>query len=74
MIVYGSGISNGNEHHHHNLPVILAGRGNGTLQTGRRVMYPVETPMANLFVAMLGRVGAPVERMGDSTGELTGLS
>jgi hypothetical protein len=74
MIVYGSGISNGNEHHHHNLPVILAGRGNGTLKTGRRVIYPVETPMANLFVAMLGRMGSPVERMGDSTGELPDLS
>ena len=73
MIVYGSGISNGNEHHHHNLPVVLAGRGNGTLTPGRYVQYAAETPMANFFVAMLGRMGAPVERMGDSTAELTDL-
>ena len=73
MIVYGSGISNGNEHHHHNLPVVLAGRGNGSLRPGRYVQYAAETPMANLFVGMLGRMGATVERMGDSTQELTNL-
>lgn len=73
MIVYGSGISDGNEHHHHNLPVILAGGGNGTLTPGRFVKYPAETPMANLYVAMLSRMGAQVERMGDSTGQLSGL-
>ena len=74
MIVYGSGLSDGNQHLHHNLPTVLAGRGCGTLTPGRHVKYPAETPMANFFVAMLDRMGVPTEKFGDSTGEIGYLS
>ena len=74
MIAYGSALSDGNRHEHHNLPLILAGRGNGTLKPGRMVRYPAETPITNLYVAMLDRMGVPVESLGDSTGKLGYLS
>jgi hypothetical protein len=74
MIVYGSGISDGNRHDHGNLPLILAGRGNGTLKPGRHVRYAPETPMANLFVSMLDRMGVEPERFGDSKGKLERLA
>jgi len=70
MIVYGSGLSDGNRHLHENLPTVLAGRGCGTLTPGRYVKYAAETPMANFFVAMLDRMGVPVDKLGDSTGEI----
>lgn len=73
MIVYGSGISDGNRHNHENLPVLLAGRGGGTLDTGRHVRYEQEVPMCNLFLSMLDRMGVHVDFHGDSTGRLRGL-
>ena len=73
MIVYGSGLADGNRHEHDNLPLILAGRGGGSILPGRHVRYSSETPMANLLVSMLERVGAPVRQFGDSTGALRGL-
>ena len=74
MIVYGSGLGDGNRHNHDNLPVLLAGRGGGTIQSGRHIQFERETPMTNLFLSMLDRVGAPTERIGDSTGLLPQLS
>lgn len=74
MIVYGSGISDGNRHEHNNLPTLLIGGGNGTLKTGRHVMYPAETPMNNLFMSMLDRVGVQTESLGDANGQLNHLS
>jgi hypothetical protein len=73
MLCYGSGISDGDAHNHDDLPVLLVGGGNGTVQTGRHVRYAQNTPMANLFLSMLDRMGAGVERFGDSTGRLKGL-
>ena len=75
QIVYGGAISDGNRHNHNNLPVLLAGRGGGTIQTGRHVRYADDTPMANLFLSMLDRMGAGTgtERIGDSTGRLAQL-
>jgi len=70
MIVYGSGIADGNSHAHHDLPVLLAGRGGGTLTSGRHQRFPDETPMCNLYVSMLDRIGANVDRFGDSSGRL----
>ena len=52
---------------------LLAGRGGGTIATGRHVSYSKGTPLANLWQGMLKRVGTPVERFADSTGELAGL-
>jgi len=73
MIVYGSGISDGNRHTHEDLPTLIAGRGGNFLKPGRRIVYRKETPMSNLFLTMMDRMGARVEHFGDSTGRLPGL-
>ena len=73
MIVYGGAIGDGNRHNHDNLPILLAGRGGGRLQAGRHVLYNRETPMTNLYLAMLERMGVSAERVGDSTGKLENL-
>lgn len=73
MIVYGSGIADGNSHAHHDLPVLLAGKGGNTIQTGRHIRYAKDTPMANLYLSMLDRVGASTARLGDSSGLLANL-
>lgn len=73
MLVYGAGIADGDRHDHANLPLLLAGRGGGALSPGRHIHYAPETPMCNLLVSMLGTMGVPVERFGDSTGPLRGL-
>jgi hypothetical protein len=70
MIMYGTGLSNGNRHLNTNLPVILAGSGGGTLAPGRYQKYNSE-PIANLYLSMIDRMGVSgVERFGDSTGRL----
>jgi hypothetical protein len=74
MVAYGSALGDGNRHTHHDLPVLLAGKGGGSLKTGRHVRYPKETPLNNLWLAMLDRMGAPTAQLGDSTGVLEGLS
>jgi hypothetical protein len=73
MVLLGSGMSDGNSHNPRNLPLILAGRGGGTLATGRHLAYEKKTPLCNLYTSMLERMGAPVKRFGDSTGGLKGL-
>jgi len=73
MIVYGSGNADGNAHTHHNLPVILAGGGGGSLTPGRFVKFSSQ-PMTNLYLSMLDRMGVPhTPRLGDSTGRLAGI-
>ncbi|MDX1981807.1 MAG: DUF1552 domain-containing protein [Bryobacteraceae bacterium] len=73
MIVYGAGLSDGNRHTHEDLPTIIVGSGGGAIKGGRRILYRKETPMSNLFVTMMDRMGAPVEYFGDSTGRIDGL-
>jgi hypothetical protein len=73
MIVYGAGLSDGNRHTHEDLPTIIVGKGGGYIRGGRRIVYRKETPMSNLFVTLMDRMGAPVEYFGDSTGRLDGL-
>jgi hypothetical protein len=73
MIAYGSGMSDGLRHDKSNLPVLLAGHGGGTLRPGRHLRFAAETPLANLWVSMLDRMDTTVERLGDSTGRLSGL-
>ena len=70
MIVFGGGIGDGNRHNHDNLPILLAGRAGGTMTPGKRVVLPGETPMTNLYLSMLDRMGVRAERVGDSTGVL----
>lgn len=72
-IVYGSGISDGDRHNHDDLPILLCGKAGGTLQTGRHLRFPRETPLTNLWLSLLDRVGVSVDAFGDSTGRLAGL-
>ncbi|MFK7962110.1 MAG: DUF1552 domain-containing protein [Phycisphaerales bacterium] len=70
MVLFGSAIRDGNRHDHHDLPVLLAGGGGGTLRPGRVVTVPKKTPMCNLLLSMLHRMEVQVPSFGDSTGEL----
>jgi len=74
MVLFGSGMRDGNAHSPQNLPLVLAGRGGGTLATGRHLVYAPKTPLCNLYRSMMTRMGVRVDRFGDSTGELPGLS
>ena len=74
MVLFGAGMSDGNAHDPHNLPLVLAGKGGGTLATGRHLSYAKNSPMANLHVSLLNRMGAQTEKFADSTGELAGLN
>jgi hypothetical protein len=69
-ILYGCCISDGNQHLHTNLPVLVAGGGAGTLKGGRHVRYPADTPLTNLELSLLDKVGVRLERLGDSTGRV----
>jgi hypothetical protein len=70
MIVYGGGISDGDRHNHEDLPILLFGKGGGTFKTGRHVKYANETPLNNLYLSLLDRMGVHAETLGDSTGKL----
>jgi hypothetical protein len=74
MIVYGAGNSDGNRHNHDNLPVVLLGKGGGSIRPGRHIRYPNFTPITNLWLALLDRMGTPYAKLGDSTGKLEQLS
>jgi len=74
MIVYGSSLSDGNRHHHSNLPTLLAGGAAGDIRGGRHIRYKQGTPMTNLFLTMLGIAGVQPEKIGDSAGKLEQLS
>ncbi|MBK1882784.1 DUF1552 domain-containing protein [Luteolibacter pohnpeiensis] len=69
MIVYGGGIGDGNRHNHNDLPLLLAGHGNGTLSQGRVITAQNGTPMTNLYLSMLDRMNVKAERIGDSNGK-----
>jgi len=71
MIAYGCGNSDGDRHNHDDLPVLLAGRGGGTIATGRHVRFKDETPVTNLWSSLLERMDVRVPFIGDSTGSLT---
>lgn len=73
-VLYGAGLSDGNRHSSENLPVLLAGGGAGALRSGRHVRCADPTPMSNLHVTLLDKLGVPVERFGTSTGELEGIA
>ncbi len=73
MIVYGAGLSDGNSHLHEDLPTLIAGRGGSYIKTGRRMVVRRETPMCNLFLTMMDRMGVHMDKFGDSTGRLQGL-
>ena len=68
MVLYGSGMSDGNQHNHTDLPVIVAGGASGRLKGGRHIVNPQNTPMSNLLVSMLRTLDVPADKFGDSTG------
>ena len=70
MVVYGSAICDGNSHSHENLPVLLAGRGDGRLKPGRHIEFAAGTPMTNLYLSLMERMGVREEKLGDSTGKV----
>ena len=74
LMMYGCGISDGNQHLHTNLPILLAGGAGGRLQGGRHIRVTEETPLTNLQLSMLDKVGVVTDRLGDSSGQLTHLS
>jgi hypothetical protein len=74
MIVYGSGIADGNRHTHLDLPVLVLGNGGGALHPGRHIAYPKDTPMTNLYLTLLDRIGVRPESIGDSTGQIEHLT
>ncbi len=73
MIVYGAGISDGDRHNHDDLPILFAGKGGGTIKTGRHIRYKNGTPLTNLFLCMLDRMGVHADTLGDSSGRLEQL-
>jgi hypothetical protein len=70
MVLYGSSMSNGNQHDHDPLPVVLAGGASGQLNGGRHMTYAPHTPMSNLLLSMLDKLGIQADKHGDSTGKL----
>ncbi len=73
MVMYGSGIADGNSHNHKDLPIALFGNGGGTIKSGRHIRLRSGTPLTNLYCSMLERVGAPVKKFSDSNGVINEL-
>ena len=74
ILVYGSGLSNSDRHTHGPLPLLLLGGGAGTLKGGRHIAYPEHTPLTNLQLTLLNKLGIPAEKLGDSKGQFKELS
>jgi len=74
MIVYGSGIADGNRHTHHDLPILVAGSGGGRLRTGKHAQFPSYTPLTNLYLTLLDSMGVRTDVLGDSSGHLNHLT
>jgi hypothetical protein len=67
-------LSDGNRHTHEDLPTLIAGRGGKSFKTGQRIVHRRETPLANLFLTMMDRMGVRADYFGDATGRLDGLN
>jgi hypothetical protein len=73
LFLYGTGISESNSHSYHDLPIAVVGGKQAGLVGGRYIRYPSETPLANLHLTLLDKLGVHVESFGDSTGMLDAL-
>lgn len=73
MVIYGAGMADGNAHSPYDLPILLAGGADGELKGGRHVRYTKNTPLANLHLTLLDKLGVHVDKIGDSTGEFQDL-
>jgi hypothetical protein len=74
LIVYGSGMSDGNAHDPKNLPIVVVGGGTGLIRPGRHLRFPKDTPLANLHLTLMDKMGMRLDKIGDSTGEFPQLS
>jgi hypothetical protein len=70
VVLYGSGMSDGNTHNNFNVPVVVVGGQDQRLKGNRHLRYPKGTPLANLMLALMDKFGVEMDRFGDSTGEL----
>ena len=70
LIVHGAGMSNSDIHLHHDLPMLLSGGGAGQVRGGRHVKLSEDTPLANLWLTLIDKMGLPVEKFGDSNGRI----
>jgi hypothetical protein len=70
VVMYGSGMSDGNTHNNYNVPVVVVGGRDQKIKGNRHLRYPKGTPLANLSLTLIDKFGVPMERFGDSTGEL----
>jgi hypothetical protein len=73
LFLYGSNMSNSDKHNGHPLPTILVGGGSGTMRGGQHIELPSATPLANLHMTILEKVGTPQKSFGDSTGTIAGV-
>lgn len=73
-LLYGSGISDGNQHNHDDLPILVAGGGGGRIRGGRHVKFSQPTPLCNVYLDMLRAAGVQKDEFGDSTGPTEELS
>lgn len=74
IIMYGSAMSDGNEHLLQNLPILLLGGGTGQLRGGKHLRYSNDTPISNLYLTVMDKLGLRADRFGDSTGKVNLLS
>ena len=74
VVLYGSGMSDGNTHNNYNVPVVVIGGRENGLEGNRHLVYPDGTPLANLSLSLMEKLGVNVESFGDSTGQLPLLS
>ena len=74
LLLYGTAMSDSNTHFYDDLPIALVGGKRAGIKGGRYVRYPQDTPLANLWVTILEKLGVPVEAFGDSTGQLDRLT
>ena len=71
VVLYGSGMSNSNQHDHDPLPILVAGGASGRLQGDRHLRAGKGAPLSNLHVSLLDKLGVPLDSFGDSTAPLT---
>ena len=74
LLLYGAGMADSNQHAHMSLPIMLTGGAGGQLEGGRHLRYPEETPLANLHLTLLEKLGVHLDAIGDSTGQLDHLT
>jgi hypothetical protein len=71
MILFGSGLRDGDRHSPKNIPIVVAGRGGGKLKTGRHLKFEPDTPLANLYLGMMNTMGVEASQFADSTREMS---